>query len=80
VASRRKGVRRTPLEIVEQLATERFGVGSAISVDRFRACDGGRYYVATAWRPTGHLGVASSGHAIKDAAIRELRGVLEVST
>jgi len=68
-----KKSRRTPLEAVEDLATERLGRGSAISVDR-----AGSYYVVTAWSPDGEVREVSIVGK-KEVAIADLRRRLVAS-
>lgn len=65
-------MKRTPLEVVEDLATERFGAGAAVSVDRKAAG-----FVITAWAPNGIDCVSSAPHATKALAIRDIRQSLK---
>lgn len=62
--------KRTPLERLEDLATERLGRGAAISLDR-----SGVFTVATAWDARGRSRVACS-RGTRQEAIAALRRLL----
>ncbi len=71
-------MRRAPLEVIEELAAERFGKGASISLDRV-ACGSRRYgttWVVRAWNPKGFM-VRETQPAEKRVALREMRAMLE---
>ncbi len=71
-------MRRSPLEVVEELAAERFGRGAAVSLDRVEVGSRrhGTTWVVRAWNPKGFM-VRETQPMGKVEAVREMRKLLE---